>query len=94
MIQSGSQPRGSAVSVPKTREEIVAEIKRRITARTPGYLPGDQLPLQEALAVEFDVHRVTVSRAMADLIEEGLVVSRGRRGTYVAEDQSSGGPTT
>jgi GntR family transcriptional regulator len=47
--------------------------------------PGAQLPAEIELADSYGVARMTVRRAIADLVEKGeLVVLRGR-GTYVAE---------
>jgi DNA-binding GntR family transcriptional regulator len=77
------------MTVPPTREEIAADIKAKISERKPGYRPGDQLPKQPELAEEYGVHRVTIARAIALLAAEGLVVSRGRRGTYVAERRAT-----
>lgn len=85
MMQSVRQPRGNAVPIPATRDEIVADIRAKIAARTPGYGPGEKLPRQVDLAKGYDVDRVTIARAWAVLIAEGLIVTRGRRGTYVAE---------
>jgi len=85
MVQSVRQPRGSTVPIPATREEIAADIRDKVAKRADGYQPGQQLPLQATLAEVYGVDRVTISRAYAILIEEGLLVSRGRRGTWVAE---------
>lgn len=85
MVQSVRQPRGRTMPIPPTREEIAADIKAKIVAGETGYQSGDQLPTQDVLADRYEVHRVTVSRAIALLREEKLVVSRGRRGVYVAE---------
>lgn len=90
MVQSVRQPRGHPMPIPPTREEIAADIRAKISRRETGYLPGDQIPLQDDLADEYQVHRVTVSRAVALLVAEGLLVSRGRRGTYVADGSTDG----
>ena len=47
--------------------------------------PGDRLPSSRALMARHQVSPVTVSRAIALLSAEGLVVSRPGAGTYVAE---------
>lgn len=90
MVQSVRQPRGRTMPIPPNREEIAADIKAKIIAGKPGYQPTNQLPTQDVLADYYEVHRVTVSRAIALLREEGLVVSRGRRGVYVAERSTDG----
>jgi DNA-binding GntR family transcriptional regulator len=75
--------------IPPTREEIAADIKAKITAKEPGYRPGEQIPLQDGLALHYEVHRVTISRAVKLLVDEGLLVSRGRRGVYVASGEGA-----
>ena len=60
------------------------------------YSPGDQIPPQLALAEKFNVSRITVRRATADLIAAGVIEHRpGRRGLFVAkrEDPESGART-
>jgi GntR family transcriptional regulator len=50
-------------------------------------LPGEQLPTVRTLAVELAVNPEAVSRAYADLEQEGLLTSEEGSGTFVA-----GGP--
>ena len=45
--------------------------------------PGDALPSTRVLVEEYRVSPVTVSRALAVLVAEGLVVTRPGAGTYV-----------
>ncbi|SPC05113.1 Transcriptional regulator, GntR family-like protein [Cupriavidus oxalaticus] len=52
-----------------------------------GSYPSGLLPKEEALCERFDVSRITVRRALADLAAEGLVESRHGRGTFVREDR-------
>jgi len=85
VVQSVSQPRGTTVPIPmeRARETIYAELKAKIEAKAPGYEPETRLPTQAALAAKYKVSRATISRVMDDLTEEGLVVGRGRNGTWV-----------
>lgn len=46
--------------------------------------PGDRLPTEAALAARFGVNRHTVRRALARLVEEGLVRTRRGAGAFVA----------
>lgn len=46
--------------------------------------PGSALPAERELAVELGISRVTVRRAMAELVRNGLVVQRHGSGTYVS----------
>jgi DNA-binding transcriptional MocR family regulator len=50
--------------------------------------PGDRLPAVRALVEQHEVSPVTVSRALALLADEGLVIARPGDGTFVAERRS------
>lgn len=47
------------------------------------YTPGEQLPSEHQLMVQFDVSRITVRRAIANLVNQGLVVSYRGKGVFV-----------
>lgn len=47
------------------------------------YLPGSQLPLEKDLCAEFAVSRITIKRAVDELVNDGLVVKRRGAGTFV-----------
>lgn len=47
--------------------------------------PGDQLGSQQELATEFNVSLITIKKALANLIEQGVLFSRVGKGTFVAE---------
>lgn len=49
------------------------------------YTPGDQLPTESQLAARFGVNRHTVRRALADLADQGLVLSRRGAGVFVRQ---------
>lgn len=46
--------------------------------------PGDALPSERDIAARADVSRVTVRKAMQDLVKDGLLVQRHGSGTFVA----------
>ena len=48
--------------------------------------PGEKMPTEAALAQRFAVNRHTVRRAIADLVDRGMVRVEQGRGTFVAED--------
>jgi GntR family histidine utilization transcriptional repressor len=64
-------------------EDIRAEVLRRIRARD--WPPGGLIPGEEALSEEFGVARATVSRALRELAEAGVLERKKRAGTRVAE---------
>jgi GntR family transcriptional regulator len=71
------------------------QIRRQIAAFVQGGLlaPGARLPAMRALAADLGVAVGTVARAYTELESAGLVTSRRRTGTVVAE-QSGRRPAT
>src|ERR1700742_4128752 len=47
------------------------------------YRPGDQLPTEDALLQRFQVSRITVRRAIQNLVNRGLLEIRRGLGTFV-----------
>jgi len=45
---------------------------------------GDQLPTEDSLIARFEVSRITVRRAIQNLVSRGLVEIRRGKGTFVA----------
>lgn len=48
------------------------------------YVYGDRLPGELSLAEKYDVSRITVRRALAELVDEGYLSSQQGRGTFVS----------
>ena len=62
--------------------QIVADIKSKIVS---GELKvDDRIGSHQELAKKYDVSLITVKKALADLINEGLLYSRIGKGTFVA----------
>jgi GntR family histidine utilization transcriptional repressor len=65
-------------------QNIANEVRRRIVERE--WRQGDRIPDEADLAIEFDVARATVNKALQLLAVEGLLDRRRRAGTRVAID--------
>ena len=51
------------------------------------YASGEKIPSEQQMCERYGVSRVTVRKAMLDLVQEGLLVRRQGKGTYVAEEK-------
>ncbi len=49
------------------------------------YAPAEQLPSEHQLMVQFSVSRITVRRAIANLVNQGLVVCHRGKGVFVKQ---------
>ncbi|MGD6746616.1 PLP-dependent aminotransferase family protein [Streptomyces sp. BH106] len=70
----------------------VGELAKQLRSELNRYSPGEKLPSSRVLVDRFKVSPVTVSRALARLAAEGLVVTRPGAGAYRAEARASAGP--
>lgn len=64
---------------------ISEKLREQIAAGT--YAPGEQLPSEFDLGTHFGVSRTTVRRAIANLINQGLVSTQQGKGAFVNERQ-------
>ena len=64
-------------------EAIRDDVRARISARE--WIPGGLIPGEQALAASYGVARATVSRALRELAEAGLVERRRKAGTRVSQ---------
>lgn len=72
-------------------QQIKDDINRQIDTKL--LLPGDKLPTEQQLTEQYNVSRITVSKALAELKAEGRVTRHPNKGTFVAfpiEKESSG----
>jgi len=70
-------------------EQVRAQVAAQIAS---GELPsGARLPTVRALASDLDLAVNTVARAYKELEADGLVVTEGRRGTFVRSTGSGAG---
>ncbi|MFE0804940.1 PLP-dependent aminotransferase family protein [Streptomyces sp. NPDC058812] len=71
----------------------VAELANQLRRELDRYSPGGKLPSSRALVDRFRVSPVTVSRALAQLAAEGLVVTRPGAGAFRARQRESAAPS-
>ena len=62
--------------------QIVHDLERRLQDNY--YAPGERLPSEKELEVTFDVSRITVRRALEEMVKRGLVTRLRGNGTYAA----------
>ncbi len=62
-------------------EAIAARLRHDIIGGK--YSAGQQLPLEKEMCAQYDVSRITIKRAMDQLVKQGLVVKRRGSGTFV-----------
>jgi DNA-binding LacI/PurR family transcriptional regulator len=58
-----------------------------------GFKPGDRLPSEAELGIQFDASRITVAKAVLELQRMGLVTRRPGAGTHVQARQQRSGYT-
>lgn len=62
-------------------KEIADDIRKGILDGK--YSPNEQLPLEKEMCQYYDVSRITIKKAVDELVEEGLVIKRRGAGTFV-----------
>ncbi|QOV45670.1 aminotransferase-like domain-containing protein [Streptomyces chromofuscus] len=70
----------------------VGDLVKQLRRELDHYSPGGKLPSSRALVERFRVSPVTVSRALAQLAAEGLVVTRPGAGAFRARPRGGGAP--
>ncbi|WNM34054.1 PLP-dependent aminotransferase family protein [Streptomyces sp. Li-HN-5-11] len=70
----------------------VGELAQRLRQELDRYSPGGKLPSSRVLVERYRVSPVTVSRALAQLAAEGLVVTRPGAGAFRARPRAAAAP--
>lgn len=70
-------------------QKIYAELRDSLAGGQ--YKPGDQLPTEAELVARFEASRPTISRALARLESERLIVRRAGAGTFVCDPEKRDG---
>lgn len=68
-------------------EAIVQDLRKDI--QNGVYQPGQQLALEKEMCEQYKVSRITIKRAVDELVKQGLVVKRRGSGTFVKSMESS-----
>ncbi len=66
-------------------QQLMTRLKNDIVAGV--YPAGGRIPSEQLLCETYGVSRVTVRKAMLDLVQEGLLVRRQGKGTFVADER-------
>ena len=74
---AAQEERAKLTKYGQVRESVRSAIEGRV------YAPGDRLPADSELAVQYKTSRLTVIRALRDLEVEGLVRRKAGSGTFV-----------
>ncbi len=69
-------------------QPLYEQIKHFILSRIEAgeYLPHSQLPSERQLSEQFSVSRLTVSKAIKQLVEDGWLYTQIGKGTYIGEE--------
>lgn len=72
--------------MPRSHELPSERVTDDLRARVEGgeWQPGEALPTVSELAASYSVSRATVAKAVRVLVDEGLLVTRARWGTFVS----------
>jgi len=62
---------------------LYVQIRERLRSELAQMEPGDPIPVEAALEKRFKASRITVRRAVEDLVAEGLLIRQQGRGTFV-----------
>ena len=66
-------------------QQLMMRLKNDILSGA--YPPGGRIPSEQWLCDTYGVSRVTVRKALLDLVQEGLLVRRQGKGTFVADER-------
>jgi GntR family transcriptional repressor for pyruvate dehydrogenase complex len=77
-----------AIRTSRLYEQIVEQIEQSV--RDGQLKPGDQLPAERELALQFGVSRTAVREAVKTLAEKGLVEAYSGRGTFITGNRQRG----
>jgi len=68
---------------------LYVQAKDHLKALIKDMSPGEKLPSRKALCQELQIAKITIDRAISELIGEGYLYTLNGSGTYVADKQTS-----
>ena len=68
-------------------KQLVEELRKKITGNV--YEPNGRIPTEAELSETYHVSRITVRRAIEELVEQGLVEKKQGKGTFVCSPRFS-----
>lgn len=71
------------VARPTLHQQIRSDIERQILSGA--WKPGHRIPIEHELVRQYGCSRMTVNKAIGELVSAGLVVRRRRAGSFVAQ---------
>ena len=74
-----NQLRSFAPLYQQIKQDLLDQINQHVLK------PGDGLPSEAQLAAQYNVSRITIRRAIKDLIQQGVLFSLQGKGTFVAQ---------
>lgn len=85
----------ASVTLPKS-SPLYTQVKESLIHRVLSgeWKPGELLPSEQALAVEYGLSQGTVRKAVSEMSSEGLVTRRAGRGTFVASHSGDYRPSS
>ena len=82
-MREGDPPVGLSLSR-VGRGTLVESVRRHLLDAIRDLPGGTRLPSERALTGQLAVGRATVGAALDDLVRQGVIETRGRRGTFIA----------
>jgi GntR family transcriptional regulator, histidine utilization repressor len=76
----------AAAAPPSLHAQILADIEGRILSGE--WRPGHRIPYEHELTEQYDCSRMTVSKALTQLMRAGLIERRRKAGSFVAQPLS------
>lgn len=64
-------------------QQVMEDIRDKVDSGK--FVPGDKIPSEPELSEEYSVSRITIRRAVSELVDDGYLVKRQGKGTFVCQ---------